>query len=78
VRWDVDPRDYETPGAEAIERRLVQRVRPGSVVLLHDDRRALEQTAVALDGALGQLGARGYRFVTVSELLGLPPRRHLA
>jgi peptidoglycan-N-acetylglucosamine deacetylase len=78
VRWDVDPRDYETPGAEAIERRLVQRVRPGSVVLLHDDRRALEQTAVALDGALGQLGARGYRFVTVSELLGLPPRRSLA
>jgi peptidoglycan/xylan/chitin deacetylase (PgdA/CDA1 family) len=78
VRWDVDPHDYDTPGAETIERRLVRRVKPGSVVLLHDDRRALEQTAVALDGALDQLLARGYRFVTVTELLALSPRRSLS
>lgn len=75
VRWDVDPHDYDTPSAETIERRIVRRVKPGSVVLLHDDRRALEQTAVGLDGALEGLVARGYRFVTVSELLGLGPRR---
>lgn len=73
VRWDVDPHDYDTPGAETIERRLVRRVKPGSIVLLHDDRAAREQTAVALDGALGRLRERGYRFVTVSELLSLGP-----
>ena len=75
VRWDVDPHDYETPGAEVIHRRIVRRVRPGSIVLLHDDRRALEQTAVALDAALADLRAEGYEFVTVSELLGLGGRR---
>ena len=75
VRWDVDPHDYETPGAETIERRMVRRVGPGSIVLLHDDRQALEQTAVALDGALGELTERGHVFVTVSELLALGRRR---
>lgn len=71
VRWDVDPHDYETPGADTIRRRIVRRVEPGSIVLLHDDRRARLQTAEAVDGALEELRARGYRFVTTSELLGL-------
>ena len=71
VRWDVDPHDYERPGADVIRRRTIRRVKPGSIVLLHDDRKALEQTAVALDGALGELRACGYRFVTTSELLAL-------
>ena len=75
VGWDVDPRDYETPGAEAIYERVVERVRPGSIVLLHDDRRALEQTVVAVERILGVLSERGLGFVTVSALLGLgaPP-----
>ncbi len=71
VGWDVDPHDYDTPGAEVIHRRIVRRVRPGSIVLLHDHRRALEQTAVGLERALADLRADGYEFVTVSELLGL-------
>jgi peptidoglycan-N-acetylglucosamine deacetylase len=74
VGWDVDPHDYDTPGADVIMRRMIRRVKPGSIVLLHDDRRALVQTVEALDPAIGELGARGYRFVTVSELLGLTGR----
>ncbi len=74
VGWDVDPRDYETPGASAIQERVVEAVRPGSIVLLHDDRRALEQTVTAVESILATL--RGLRWVTVSELLGLgAPRR---
>lgn len=73
VGWDVNPRDYETPGAEAIEERVLAAVRPGSIVLLHDDRRALEQTAVALERIVPELSGRGYELVTVSELLGLGP-----
>jgi peptidoglycan/xylan/chitin deacetylase (PgdA/CDA1 family) len=75
VRWDVDPHDYETPGADVIRRRMIRRVKPGSIVLLHDERRAREETVEALDGALGELRQRGYSFVTTSELLGLAPRR---
>jgi peptidoglycan-N-acetylglucosamine deacetylase len=71
VGWDVDPRDYETPGADAIYTRVIDAVRPGSIVLLHDDRRALEQTVTATERILAALAARGLRAITVSELLGL-------
>ncbi len=71
VRWDVDPRDYDTPGADAIHERVMRRVRPGSIVLLHDDRRALEQTAVAVDRIARDLTSKDYELVTVSALLGL-------
>jgi len=69
VGWDVDPRDYETPGADAIHERVVAAVRSGSIVLLHDDRRALEQTVTATERILVTLAERGLRAVTVSELL---------
>lgn len=79
IGWDVDPRDYETPGAEAIHDRVAAAVRPGSIVLLHDDRRALHQTVVATERILDTLARRGLAAVTVSELLGLDspgaPRR---
>ncbi len=71
VRWDVDPHDYEGADAETIHRRMVRRVRPGSIVLLHDERRAGEQTAIALDTIAAELRERGYELVTVSEVLGL-------
>lgn len=75
VNWDVSPADWQTPGADAIHRRVVEKARPGSIVLLHDDRRALEETAVALEAILRDLGRRGYEFVTLSELLGLGRER---
>jgi peptidoglycan/xylan/chitin deacetylase (PgdA/CDA1 family) len=70
VTWDVDPHDYEEPGAEAIRRRVAAGVRPGSIVLLHDDRPELAATAVALDGILDDLADRKLAAVTVSRLLG--------
>jgi peptidoglycan/xylan/chitin deacetylase (PgdA/CDA1 family) len=70
VGWDVDPRDYETPGADAIAERLLGGVRPGSILLLHDDRRALEPTVAAVARVVPVLQAGGYELVTASELLG--------
>jgi peptidoglycan-N-acetylglucosamine deacetylase len=71
VTWDVDPRDWEEPGADAIRARVAAGVQPGSIVLLHDDRPALGPTAVALDGILADLAERGLETVTVSRLLRL-------
>jgi peptidoglycan/xylan/chitin deacetylase (PgdA/CDA1 family) len=36
VLWDVDPRDWEDPGADAIVERTLAALRPGAVVLLHE------------------------------------------
>jgi peptidoglycan/xylan/chitin deacetylase (PgdA/CDA1 family) len=69
VLWDVDPRDFEEPPAAAITDRVLAALRPGSIVLLHDDRPELAATAEALDAVLDELPARGLRTATVSELL---------
>jgi len=74
VGWDVDPHDYDAPPATEIRARVEGAARAGSIVLLHDDRRALEGTAVALEGILETLARRGLRCVTAGELLGVTPR----
>jgi peptidoglycan/xylan/chitin deacetylase (PgdA/CDA1 family) len=68
VLWDVDPRDYEEPGADAIYERIVAAMRPGSIVLLHDDRPQLAPTVEAVDRLLGELRRRRWQAVTVSQL----------
>lgn len=73
VQWDVDPQDWMTPGAEAIYSRIVSRTRAGSIILMHDGGGPRSQTLAALPRVIDTLRARGYRFVTVSELLGNTP-----
>ncbi|MEJ3743008.1 polysaccharide deacetylase family protein [Actinomycetes bacterium KLBMP 9797] len=34
--WDVDPRDWDKPTAPTIQQRVLDNVRAGSIVLLHD------------------------------------------
>ena len=66
--WSVDPRDWECDDAGCIARRVVETVRDGDVVLLHDTSESSVQAALAI---VEDLTARGYRFVTVSELARL-------
>lgn len=68
--WDVDPFDWRRPGAAIIHRRVVSRVHNGDVVLLHDGGGSRSQTIAALEMILKTLSARGYSFVTMSELHG--------
>jgi len=72
VLWDVDPRDFEEPGADAIYERTLAALRPGSIVLLHDDRPELAPTADALDRLLAELRRRSWAAVTTTALLGAP------
>ena len=75
VLWDVDPRDFEEPGACVIYHRVLSAMHPGSIVLLHDDRPELAPTADAVDRLLGELRRRAWPAVTVSELVHRPERR---
>jgi peptidoglycan/xylan/chitin deacetylase (PgdA/CDA1 family) len=70
INWDVDPRDWSLPGAEAIYSNVVSHARNGSIVLMHDGGGPREETLAALPRVIDTLRARGFRFVTVSELLG--------
>jgi len=66
--WDVDTNDWAMPGADAISRTVLARVRPGSIVLMHDGGGDRSQTAEALPAVVEGLLERGYRFVTVEQL----------
>lgn len=70
VTWDVDPFDWQQPGSGAVYSRVVGATRPGSIVLMHDGGGPRGGTLAALPRIIDTLRARGYRFATVSELLG--------
>lgn len=70
ILWEVDPSDYALPGVSAIEQRVLSAVQPGSIVLSHDGGGPRGQTLAAYPYIIRALRARGYRFLTVPELLG--------
>lgn len=77
VAWDVESSDWDEPGAEVIARRTVGQVHPGSIILLHDGDSARlgadrSQQIEAVRQIITQLQGQGYRFVTLTEMLGHP------
>ena len=69
IQWDVSTGDAgPAESAQAIARTLVAEVRPGSIILAHANGRG-HNTAAALPLAIPKLKARGFEFVTVSELM---------
>ena len=70
VNWDVDPRDWADPGVGAIASNVIRNAHNGSIVVMHDGGGNRSETIAALPPILAHFRARGYRFVTVAELLG--------
>ncbi len=70
ITWDVEPDTYFPGDADAITNFTVENVKPGSIILMHPfceincaaDRQALPEI-------IDLIKAKGYSFVTVSELL---------
>ena len=73
VLFDVVPADWERPPVDAIVDRVLEDVRPGSIILLHDGGGDRTLTVQATDELIGKLKRMGYRFATVSQLLGEHP-----
>jgi peptidoglycan/xylan/chitin deacetylase (PgdA/CDA1 family) len=73
VLWDVDPTDWALPGVAAIERRVLAQVTPGSIIISHDGGGPRGQTLAAYPSIIAALRRRGYRIVTIPELLGFRP-----
>ncbi|GII87291.1 hypothetical protein Ssi03_52810 [Sphaerisporangium siamense] len=66
ILWDVDTLDWRDKDSGVIARRAAD-AKPGSVVLMHDIHKT---TVEAVPNLLRDLAAKGYTFVTVSELYG--------
>jgi cellulose synthase/poly-beta-1,6-N-acetylglucosamine synthase-like glycosyltransferase len=67
-----DGHDWRRPGTKAIMRSVSPRGDSGGVVLLHDGGGNRAETVAALERLVPRLRARGFRFVSVSGLAGLP------
>jgi peptidoglycan/xylan/chitin deacetylase (PgdA/CDA1 family) len=69
ITWDADSHDTETQDAPALTRHVLDAVAPGSIVIFHDGGAPKPGTIEALDQVLAALSAKGFSFVTVSQLL---------
>ena len=68
ILWDVDPLDWKRPGPAVVRNRILKETRPGSIVLSHDIHPG---TVEAMPSTFDELEAKGFKFVTVSELLDM-------
>ncbi len=67
VGYDLDPRDYQDPGAAAVVDRVRTGLHPGAIVSMHT---AHDGTVAALPQVVAAARGNGLRLVTVSDLLG--------
>ena len=68
ILWDVDPLDWKYRNAARVHSEIMKQTVPGSIVLSHD----IHKTTVdAMPETLDALAAKGFKFVTVSELLAM-------
>ena len=72
ITWDVEPDSAGTPDATTVRDTTLAQVRPGSIVLLHAMYASRAQTRQAIGPIVDGLKQRGFRFVTVSQLLAAP------
>ena len=68
ILWGVDPEDWRDRDSDRQTAAILNTVRDGSIVLLHDIYDASVETALRV---ADELMAKGYKFVTVEELFAL-------
>ena len=66
VLWTVDPQDWNTADADAVVRHVVNNVKDGDIILLHD---IYPSSVAAALRIVDELKARGYIFVTVDDIV---------
>lgn len=68
ILWSVDPLDWKRPGPSVVASRILAGTTAGGIVLAHD---LHSQTVDAMPAALDGLLKRGFKFVTVSQLIAM-------
>jgi len=69
VMWSADSIDYALPSPPTLVNRVVRQASPGGIVLLHDGGGPRKNTVAALPTMISKLKKKGYRFVTIPQLL---------
>lgn len=68
ILWTtIDAKDWKNPPSSQISNIIINKAQNGDIILLHDY--ATENTVKALDTIIPEMMKKGYKFVTVSELI---------
>lgn len=67
--WSVDPRDWSRPGVGAIVATVLSETGNGSIILMHDGGGDRSETVAALPIIIDSLQQRGFRFVSLQQLI---------
>ncbi|MBN1602066.1 MAG: glycosyltransferase [Chitinispirillaceae bacterium] len=73
VLWSIDSKDWQNPSPQLMLRKILDDLKPGSIILLHDhlenrNGQRVDNTIAMLPILLDSLQNRGYQSVTISEL----------
>lgn len=76
ITWSIQANDWENPkpSPQVIAQRVLSHAKPGSIILLHDglgtrENPQVQNMVAALPIIIETLQAKGYRFVTIPELM---------
>jgi peptidoglycan/xylan/chitin deacetylase (PgdA/CDA1 family) len=82
ILWSLNSKDWVTFDDKRIVKYIVRHVRPGDIILFHDGGGAFRteggnrtETIKVIPRLIEKLKERGYRLVTVSELMALSERK---
>ena len=66
ILWSIDPRDWSTKNPDKISDAILNSVKDGDIILLHD---VFKPSAIAAVKVIEELTRRGFELVTVQELI---------
>ena len=66
IMWSVDPQDWKRPGPAIVKSRILSGANNGAIILAHD---LHAPTVDAMPGTFDGLLSKGFKFITVSQLL---------
>lgn len=68
VMWSIVPEDWVNPGVSTVVDRVLQQVKNGSIIVLHDGDYGGENVAQIVDRLIPALLTKGYSFVLIDQL----------
>ena len=78
ILWTIALEHHDVPTPQAMAQRVLDHIQPGAIILMHDGAFVPRETTVqALPLLIEGLQRRGYRCVTIPELLHLPTNMHI-
>jgi len=69
VLWDNSPKDFKYTSSEDIAKKVLKKMKPGSIIVLHDGGGDRSNTVKAVEILIPELLKRGYFIKKVSELI---------